>query len=239
MAISDHTAKAFDVDLQEIARMVAEMGGLAEKQVADAIDALAERDVDRAQRTVAADPDLDALQAEIEEKAVLTIARRQPMAVDLREIVGALRVSNDLERIGDLAKNIGKRVMALDGEFHPPKLIRGVEHMCSMVLAQLKDVLDSYDRHDLKKALDVWNGDEEIDAICTSIFRELLTYMMEDPRHITFCIHLMFCAKNIERMGDHATNIAETVYYMVEGHAIADQRPKGDTTSFATLAAEK
>jgi len=239
MVVSDHTAKAFDVDLQEIARMVAEMGGLAEKQVADAIDALAERDVDRAQRTVESDPDLDALQAEIEEKAVLTIARRQPMAVDLREIVGALRVSNDLERIGDLAKNIGKRVMALDGEFHPAKLIRGVEHMGSMVLAQLKDVLDSYARHDLKKALDVWNGDEEIDAICTSIFRELLTYMMEDPRHITFCIHLMFCAKNIERMGDHATNIAETVYYMIEGHAMTDQRRKGDTTAFATLAAEK
>jgi phosphate transport system protein len=239
MVVSDHTAKAFDVDLQELARMVAEMGGLAEKQVADAIDALAERDVDRAQRTVAADPDLDALQAEIEEKAVLTIARRQPMAVDLREIVGALRVSNDLERIGDLAKNIGKRVMALDGEFHPAKLIRGVEHMGSMVLTQLKEVLDSYARHDLKKALAVWNGDEEIDAICTSIFRELLTYMMEDPRHITFCIHLMFCAKNIERMGDHATNIAETVYYMIEGHAMADQRRKGDTTAFATLAAEK
>ena len=170
---------------------------------------------------------------------MLTIARRQPMAVDLREIVGALRVSNDLERIGDLAKNIGKRVLALDSEFHPPKLIRGVEHMGALVLAQLKEVLDSYARHDLKKAM-VWKGDEEIDAMCTSLFRELLTYMMEDPRNITFCIHLMFCAKNIERMGDHATNVAETVYYMVEGHEIADQRPKGDTTtSFATLSAEK
>jgi phosphate transport system protein len=239
MVISDHTAKAFDVDLQELTRMVAEMGGLAEKQVADAVDSLAHRDTDRAQQTVAADPDIDALQAQIEEKAVLTIARRQPMAVDLREVVGALRVSNDLERIGDLAKNIGKRVLALDGEFHPAKLIRGVEHMGSMVLAQLKEVLDSYARHDLKKALAVWNGDEEVDAICTSLFRELLTYMMEDPRNITFCIHLMFCAKNIERMGDHATNIAETVYYMVEGHAMTDQRPKGDTTAFATLAADK
>jgi phosphate transport system protein len=240
MAVTEHTAKAFDVDLQELARMVAEMGGLAEKQVADAIDALARRDTDRAQRTVAADFAIDTLQREIEEKAVLTIARRQPMAVDLREIVGALRVANDLERIGDLAKNIGKRVLALDSEFHPPKLIRGVEHMGALVLAQLKDVLDSYARHDLKKAMVVWNGDEQIDAMCTSLFRELLTYMMEDPRNITFCIHLMFCAKNIERMGDHATNVAETVYYMIEGHEIADQRPKGDTTtSFATLAAEK
>src|SRR5712671_597956 len=236
MAMPEHTAKAFDVDLQELTRMVAEMGGLAERQIADAVDALAERDADRAQRTVAADPEIDALQAQIEEKAVLTIARRQPMAVDLREIVGALRVSNDLERIGDLAKNIGKRVMALDGEFHPPKLIRGVEHMGSMVLAQLKEVLDSYARHDLKKALAVWNGDEEIDDICTSLFRELLTYMMEDSHHITFCIHLMFCAKNIERMGDHATNIAETVHFMIEGRAIVDERPKGDTTSVFSTA---
>src|SRR5258705_670746 len=239
MVISDHTTKAFDIDLQELTRLVAEMGGLAEKLVADAVDALAERDADRAQRAVAADPEVDALQAEIEEKAVLTIARRQPMAVDLREIVGALRVCNDLERIGDLAKNIGKRVMALDSEFYPVGLIRGVEHMGSLVLTQLKEVLDSYAGHDLKKAMVVWNGDEEVDAMCTSLFRELLTYMMEDPRNITFCIHLMFCAKNIERMGDHATNIAETVYYMIEGDAIADQRPKGDTTSFATPAAEK
>ena len=239
MVMSEHTAKAFDVDLQEISRLVAEMGGLAEKQVADCVDALVLRDSDRAQRAVTADPSVDALQREIEEKAVLTIARRQPMAVDLREIIGALRVCNDLERIGDLAKNIGKRVMALDGEFHPPKLIRGVEHMGALVVAQLKEVLDSYAGHDLKKAMAVWNGDEEVDAMCTSLFRELLTYMMEDPRNITFCIHLMFCAKNIERMGDHATNIAETVYYMIEGHAIADERPKGDTTTFATLAAEK
>jgi phosphate transport system protein len=239
MVVTEHTAKAFDIDLQELTRMVAEMGGLAEKQIADSVDALVRRDADRAQRIAAADPSIDALQHEIEDKAVLTIARRQPMAVDLREIVGALRVSNDLERIGDLAKNIAKRVMALDGEFHPTKLIRGVEHMGALVLAQLKEVLDAYAGHDLKKALAVWGGDEEIDAMCTSLFRELLTYMMEDPRNITFCIHLMFCAKNIERMGDHATNIAETVYYMIEGHAIADQRPKGDTTSFATLAAEK
>jgi phosphate transport system protein len=239
MVVTEHTAKAFDIDLQELTRMVAEMGGLAEKQIADSVDALVRRDADRAQQIAAADPSIDALQHEIEDKAVLTIARRQPMAVDLREIVGALRVSNDLERIGDLAKNIAKRVMALDGEFHPTKLIRGVEHMGALVLAQLKEVLDAYAGHDLKKALAVWGGDEEIDAMCTSLFRELLTYMMEDPRNITFCIHLMFCAKNIERMGDHATNVAETVYYMIEGHAIADQRPKGDTTSFATLAAER
>ena len=216
--------------------MVAEMGGLAEKQIADSIDALAKRDGERARRVVAADAGIDALQHEIEEKAVLTIARRQPMAVDLREIVSALRIANDLERIGDLAKNIAKRVMPITADFHPQKVIRGVEHMASLVLAQLKQVLDAYASHDLEKALVVWNGDEEIDAMCTSLFRELLTYMMEDPRHITFCIHLMFSAKNIERMGDHATNIAETVYFMVQGRPITEERPKGDT--LAALAAE-
>ncbi len=235
--MSEHTAKAFDVDLQDLSRMVAEMGGLAEKQIADSVDALAKRDSDRADRVIAADVAIDGLQREIEERSVLTIARRQPMAVDLREIVSALRIANDLERIGDLAKNIAKRVMPITADFHPQKLIRGVEHMAALVLAQLKQVLDAYAGHDLEKALVVWNGDEEVDAICTSLFRELLTYMMEDPRHITFCIHLMFSAKNIERMGDHATNIAETVYFMVQGRPITDERPKGDTT-LAALAAE-
>jgi phosphate transport system protein len=236
--MNEHTAKAFDVDLQEITRMVAEMGGLAEKQIADSVDALVKRDVERARRVVAFDDGLDTLQREIEEKAVLTIARRQPMAVDLREIVAALRLVNDLERIGDLSKNIAKRVAAIDGDFHPQKLLRGVQHMAALVLGQLKQVLDAYASHDLNKALAVWKGDEEVDALCTSLFRELLTYMIEDPRNITFCIHLMFCAKNIERMGDHATNIAETVYYMIEGKPIADERPKGDTTS-VFAAAEK
>ncbi|MDI1344562.1 MAG: phosphate signaling complex protein PhoU [Pseudolabrys sp.] len=230
-----HTAKAFDVDLQDLSRMVAEMGGLAEKQVADAVDALAKRDTNLAQRVTASDVNIDALQREIEEKSVLTIARRQPMAVDLREIVGALRVANDLERIGDLAKNIAKRVIALNAEFPPPKLIRGVEHMTDLVLEQLKAVLDAYGRRDDSKAMAVWRGDEEIDAVCTSVFRELLTYMMEDPRNITFCIHLMFCAKNIERMGDHATNIAETVHYIIDGNPITERRPKGDTTTLAAL----
>ena len=230
-----HTVKAFDTDLQDLARMVAEMGGLAEKQVADAVDALARRDTTLAQRVTAADVHIDTLQHEIEEKAVLTIARRQPMAVDLREIVSALRISNDLERIGDLAKNIAKRVIALNAEFPPPKLIRGVEHMTDLLLGQLKAVLNAYARRSVAEAMAVWRGDEEIDAVCTSVFRELLTYMMEDPRNITFCIHLLFCAKNIERMGDHATNIAETVHYMIEGKPITDQRPKGDTTIFAAF----
>ena len=228
----DHTTKAFDTDLQEITRKVAEMGGLAERQIADAVQALVERDVQLGERVIAMDPTIDALQREIEEKAILTIARRQPMAVDLRECVSAMRVCNDLERIGDHAKHIGKRVVALDEDFYPQKLIRGVEHMSALVLAQLKQVLDAYAGRDVQAALAVWNGDEEVDSMCVSLFRELLTYMMEDPRNISFCMHLMFCAKDIERIGDHATNIAETVYYMVEGRPITDQRPKGDTTSF-------
>ena len=235
----DHTAKAFDADLQEITRKVAEMGGLAERQFADATRSLVERDTDLAERVIATDPMIDAMQHDIEEKAILTIARRQPMAVDLREIVGAMRVCNDLERIGDHAKHIGKRMVALDLDMHPQKLIRGVEHMASLVLALLKQVLDAYASHDVNAALAVWNGDEEVDALCTSLFRELLTYMMEDPRNITFCMHLMFCAKDIERIGDHATNIAETVYYVIEGRAIVDQRPKGDTTSFGAALLQK
>jgi len=233
----DHTAKAFDTDLQEITRKVAEMGGLVERQINDAVQALVERDLELGERVMAADPQVDALQRDIEEKSILTIARRQPMAVDLREIVGAMRVCNDLERIGDHAKHIGKRVVALDGDFYPQKLIRGVEHMAELVAAQLKQVLDAYAGRDLPAALAVWKGDEEVDAMCTSLFRELLTYMMEDPRDITFCMHLMFCAKDIERMGDHATNIAETVYYMIEGRPITDQRPKGDPTNFGAATA--
>jgi phosphate transport system protein len=231
---SEHTAKAFDTDLQELTRLVAEMGGLAERMIVDSVDALIRRDVALGQRVVLADAEIDALQKRIEERAVLTIARRQPMAVDLREIVGAMRVATDLERIGDLAKNMGKRVAALETDFHPLKLFRGLEHMTDLVQQQVKSVLDAYAAHDLPAAMVVWKGDEEVDAICTSLFRELLTYMMEDPRNISFCIHLMFCAKNIERIGDHATNIAETVFYMIEGQQIADKRPKGDMTTFAT-----
>jgi phosphate transport system protein len=231
---SDHTAKAFDEDLQQLNRLIAEMGGLAERMIADSVGALVRRDVAVGMRVVADDVEVDKLQRMIEERAVLTIARRQPMAIDLREIVGTLRVAIDLERMGDLSKNIGKRVAQLDSDFHPLKLIRGLEHMTDLVQSQVKSVLDAYAAHDLPAAMSVWKGDEEVDAICTSLFRELLTYMMEDPRNISFCLHLMFCAKNIERIGDHATNIAETVFYMIEGQQILEKRPKGDMTTFAT-----
>ena len=158
------------------------------------------------------------------------------MAVDLREIVAALRISNDLERIGDLAKNIGKRVVAMSQEIYPQKLMVGIEHLSQLAMAQLKNVLDAYTQKDTNKALSVWNRDSGIDAVYTSLFRELLTYMMEDPRNITLCTHLLFAAKNIERIGDHATNIAETVCYMTTGEVLQDNRPKGDGTTDLTLA---
>jgi len=229
--MTDHTAKAFDTDLQELARMVAEMGGLAEKQIADSVDALAKRDTALAQSITAADTAIDALQRDIEEKAVLTIARRQPMAVDLREVVSALRLANDLERIGDLAKNIAKRALAIADESHPKPLMSGIRHMVELALEQLKEVLDAFAERDADKALAVWRNDAQIDAMYNSLFRELLTYMMEDPRNIGISTHLLFGAKNVERVGDHTTNIAETVHFLVRGFNIADDRPKDDQTS--------
>src|SRR5919106_1313224 len=230
---SEHTAKAFDSDLQELTRLVAEMGGLAERMITESVDALVRRDVELGKRVVATDVEIDRLQHLIEGRGVLTIARRQPMAIDLREIVGAMRVATDLERIGDLAKNMGKRVAALENDFQPLKLMRGLEHMTDLVQSQVKSVLDAYAAHDLPAAMAVWKGDEEVDAICTSLFRELLTYMMEDPRNISFCVHLLFCAKNIERIGDHTTNVAETIYYLVTGENLAIERPKNDRSIMA------
>ncbi|HWP27005.1 MAG TPA: phosphate signaling complex protein PhoU [Xanthobacteraceae bacterium] len=233
--MQEHIVKSFDIDLQSLARMVTEMGGLAEKQIVEAIGALTRLDTALANRIVAEDAKIDALQHQIEELAVLVLARRQPVAVDLREIIAALRICNDLERIGDLAKNIAKRVNALADGFQLPGLMRGIERMADLVLTQLKDVLDSYARRDSTKAVAVWRGDEQVDAFNNSLFRELLTYMLEEPRNIGVCIHLVFCVKNIERIGDHATNIAETVYYMIEGQQLAETRPKGDITSVTRI----
>lgn len=235
MTSSEHTTKAFDVDLRELTQLIAEMGGLAERQIIEAIDALSRRDRTLALRVVSNDVRLDELQHEIEQKAVATIAIRQPLAIDLREILAMLRIANELERIGDLGKNIAKRVVALDKEDTPHRSLRGVSHMTALALNQLSDVLDAFATKDARKAADVWNRDEEIDAMHTSLFREFLTYMMEDPGTIAYGIYLLFCAKNIERIGDHTTNIAEAVCYMVEGQMLSDQRPKADTTSIMAL----
>jgi len=227
----EHTAKAFDADLQDLTRLIMEMGGRAERLTNQAVEALTMRNIALARQIIADDDVIDALQHEIEEKAIVTIARRQPMAVDLRDIVSAFRVASELERIGDLAKNIAKRTMTLSGDPHPIKTVRGIRHMTAVALAQLSDALECFARRNPDKAFSVWNRDEEVDSLYTSLFRELLTYMMEDPGVIASGIHLLFCAKNIERIGDHATNIVETAYFMVEGRQLAGERPKRDMTS--------
>jgi len=229
-----HTVRAYDKDLDLLERRIAEMGGLAEKMVIDAVDALAAGDTALAQQVVETDPRLDLLQREIEEQAIMTIARRQPVAIDLREIIGAIRVAGDLERVGDLAKNIARRSVKIGVESRVPRAIVGIKHMNDFATELMKDVLDAYAQRDVERALDVWERDVDLDALEDSVFRDLLTHMMEDPRNITFCAHLLFCSKNIERIGDHATNIAETVFYMIEGQQILDKRPKGDMTTFAT-----
>jgi len=238
MAVAEHTTKAFDSDLQELARLIAEMGGLAERQIDEAIEALTRRDIHRAGRVVAADTSIDLLQRNIEDRAVETIARRQPMAVDLREVVGVLRIANELERIGDLAKNIGKRAIALNRGEVSRRSMRGVRHMATIALAQLRDALDSFGRRDLEQAMSVAARDDEVDRMYTSMFRELVTHMFEDPGTITAGMHLLFCSKNIERMGDHTTNIAESVQYIIVGHKALDDRAQSPDYDSVSIAAE-
>jgi phosphate transport system protein len=236
MSIAEHTSTAFDSDLGELARLVAEMGGLAEKQVFEAVEALARRDNDRARWVISADAAVDAAQRLIEARAIEVLVRRQPVAVDLRSVVAILRIAGELERIGDLAKNIGKRIPTIHSGYRPRQLMRGIRHMTTLLLGQLHDVLDSFGHRDFEKAMKVWAGDDELDQLYTSLFRELLGHMMQDPATITFGIHLVFCTKNLERIGDHATNIAEAVSYMTTGRSILEERPKADTTSNITLA---
>ena len=224
--MSDHTVKAYDRDLETLGRRIAEMGGIAEKMLAEAMDALAAFDVALAQRVVLTDPRLDALQREIEESANLTIAKRQPLAVDLRECIAAIRISGDLARVGDLAKNIAKRTVKIVGEARVPRAIIGLKSMHDVAALQLKDALDAYAQRDVERARAVWNNDVELDALEDSVFRDLLTFMMEDPRNISFCTHLLFCSKNLERIGDHTTNISETVVYLVTGESMPTERPK-------------
>ena len=229
--MTDHIVRSYDSDLETLRRSLAEMGGMAERMLGDSTVALVRRDTTLAQKIISADQRLDNLQREVEDKAVLTIARRQPLANDLRELISAIRIAADIERVGDLAKNIAKRAVAISGQFQPPhRAVVGLEHISRLVQAQLKDVLDAYAAGNEQKALEVWGRDDEIDALYTSLFRELLTYMMEDPRNITFCTHLLFCAKNIERIGDHTTNIAETIHYLITGDTLEGNRPKLDTT---------
>ena len=227
----EHTVHAFDAELRDLSLKIAEMGSFAEQRVADAIDAVVKRDAALAKRIMAADHQIDALQRAIEEKAVVAMARRQPVGPDLREIVGSLRISNDLAHIGNLAQSNARRVLTLADGLPSNEPILQIERIAKLVLKQLRDVFHSYVHRDIAQALEVWRNDQEIDALHSSLFRELLTYMMEDTRTITICTQLLFCAKNIERIGDHVTNIAETIYYIVEGRPLLQDRPKADTSS--------
>ncbi len=226
-----HTSKIYDAEFSELDRTAAEMGGLAEEQLGDAIMALERRDPGLAEQVSLSDQRIDALERQLQERAILMIARRQPMANDLRHIMTVLKIAGDLERIGDLAKNIAKRALAISGESHPRPLMIGIGHMAELARRQLKDALDAFAARDTSKALSVWHGDAGLDALYNSVFRELLTYMMEDPRNIGICTHLLFGAKNIERIGDHTTNIAENIHFLVTGSVLADDRPKKDDTS--------
>jgi phosphate transport system protein len=228
---STHIFSAYDDDLKFLSRRISEMGGLAEQMGADAVRALVNGDTALAQKVISDDVILDHAEREINDKAIVTIARRQPMASDLREIMGSIRIAADLERVGDLGKNTAKRVIAVQSTGVPRKLARGLEHLSELALVQLKEVLDVYTNRSADKANAIRERDDEIDAMYTSLFRELLTYMMEDPRNITSCTHLLFCAKNIERIGDHATNIAETIYYMATGAQPEGERPKDDSAN--------
>jgi len=229
MIMSDHTVSAFDRELDLLGRKIAEMGGIGEKMLADGIDSLIRLDADLARATIAMDKRVDILQREIEEESVSIIARRQPVGVDLREIVAAMRISGDLERVADLAKNIAKRAVALSAEQRLPRAMIGLRHMGELAAMQLKDVLDAYSQRDVERADSVWLRDQEIDALEDSVFRDLLTFMMEDPRNISICTQLLFCSKNVERVGDHATNIAETVHYILTGEMLPVDRPKGES----------
>lgn len=233
--MKNHIVSAFDDDLRAIAADINRMGSLAHTQAVSAIEVLVGGKVEKARAVIAADKEIDAIQHQLEEKAVLTIARNQPMAIDLREIIASLRVANDLERVGDLAKNIAKRTIALEDQAHAPKLMAGFTQLANLVLDQINEVVEAYKDRDDERAMKVWRRDGEVDALHTAVFRELLTYMLEDARNITICTHLLFCAKNIERIGDHATNIAETLHFVLTGEIITDDRPKLDKSSQETI----
>lgn len=236
--MTEHTLKAFEEELQALSVSIAQMGGLTEAQLGTALDAIARRDTQLAERAISGDAAIDELEHRIEAATVRLIALHQPMAVDLREAIAAIKISIDLERIGDLAKNIAKRALVLQNDFEGAnRLIQGIARMGRLAQRQLKQVLDAYANREAAAAMEVWREDEEIDAMYNSVFRELLTYMMEDPRTIGVSTHLLFIAKNIERIGDHATNIAETVGYLVTGEWVHGERPKGDTTSTTAVGA--
>jgi phosphate transport system protein len=233
-AVPEHLVKSYDQELNKLRNLMTEMGGIVENQVALAAEAILHRDAAAATRAVEEDPKADALEREIEAFAIRLLALRQPVASDLRHIVAALKITGDIERIGDYAANVAKRSMVLS-QFNTPFSLAGLAHMATLVQGQLKSIIDALGDNDADKAVEVWRSDQVVDDIYNAIFRELITYMMEDPRNITPCTHLLFIAKNLERIGDHATNIAENLYYAVKGESLPETRPKGDTSAYAVV----
>ncbi len=232
--MSDHIVKSFTEQLAALANAVAQMGGLTETQFMNAIEAIVKRDTKLAELAIGTDERVDRIQQAVEDQALKLLALRQPIAVDLRTTLAAIKIAYELERVGDLAKNMGKRALLLNRE-PPIRLTQSLARMGRQTLSQLNAVLDAYSDRDADAAKNIWLQDEEIDQLYDSLFRELLTYMMEDPRTISLCAHLLFIAKNIERAGDHATNIAETVYHMATGSHLSIERPKSDLTSTSPI----
>ncbi len=229
-----HLVKSYEQELKRLADLMAEMGGLVESQMALAAQAVVQQDGAAAQRAIEIDPRVDALEREVEQFVIRLLALRQPVANDLRKIVAALKITSDLERIGDYAANVAKRSLVL-AQFPLPYSLTGIAHMARMVQENLKAVIDAVSETDAAKAIAVWRSDQAVDDIYNTIFRELITYMIEDPRNITPCTHLLFIAKNLERIGDHATNIAEKVHYTATGEVLPETRPKGEQSPYAGL----
>ena len=229
-----HIVTSYSQELAALRDHIAQMGGLVENQVASAAAAVLHGDTDAANAAIAQDLAVDALERDIEQQVIRMLALRQPMAQDLRQIVASLKMTGDLERIGDYASNVAKRSIVL-AENPLSYSLSGIAHMTRLVQENLKLVIDAIGEGDADKALEVWRADRAIDDIYNAIFRELITYMMEDPRNITTCTHLLFIAKNLERIGDHATNIAETVHYAETGEVLPGDRPKGDNSPYAVV----
>ena len=232
--MAEHTLKRFDEELERLSSTISEMGGLAETALTQCLIALRQGDSEVAEQVIAADARVDALDNAVQEQTVKLLALRQPMANDLRVVLSSIKIAAALERIADYAKNTAKRSIVLTQGSVPPGAVTGIDRLGRLVRNALKDVLDAFADDDVAKAHDVWNRDEEIDQVYTGLFRELLTYMMEDPRTITACTYLLFMAKNIERAGDHVTNIAELVSFRSTGQSFAEARRKGSGALYST-----
>jgi len=235
---SEHTLKRFDEELERLNATINEMGGLTESQFAKALVAVRDGDTATAEEVIADDARVDALDVQVQQLTVQLLALRQPMAVDLRVVLSSIKIAAALERIADYAKNTAKRGIVLAQSTAPASAVAGIDRLGRLVRTALKDVLDAFADDDVAKAHSVWERDEEIDQVYTGLFRELLTYMMEDPRTITACTHLLFMAKNIERAGDHVTNIAELVSFRSTGQSFAEARRKGSGALYTKDAAQ-